>query len=137
MKKLYFIAAIVFILFAGLQSCSKQSPDEIISSQSAGNIVKINLAPNQTYQLTLDNSVTASVSKQAAHFQLSRTEVDAQGLLTYKYLPALDYTGTDEVVLSKTIATNGDRSGCSSGQGSSAVSYTTSFTTLKINITDK
>jgi len=94
---------------------------------------------NGTYQLTLDNSVSAGILKQASHYQVSHTQLDPNsGLMIYKYVPAVDYTGTDEVVLSTIKATSVARTGCGSGQDvDNDVTYTTSYTTLKINITGK
>lgn len=107
---------------------------------SSSPVVAVTISANQTYQLSLNNSVSLGILKQASHFQVSHTALDAKnGVMIYKYMPAVNYTGTDEVVLSTIKATTVARTGCGNGQdiNSNSITYTTSYTTLKINITDK
>ena len=104
------------------------------------NVINATIAPNGTYQLSMDNSVIVSISKQASHFQVSRTELDSKsGLMVYKYIPAADYRGTDEVVLSNTTTFKGTGTGsCTNNHNSNSDNTTssTSYTTVKISITD-
>jgi len=108
--------------------------------------ISASIAANQTYMLTLDNSESVSISKQGSHFQVSQIETDSKnGLMMYKYIPALNYTGTDEVVLAKTtmMTTQSNSSGCNSNHtssnenNSSNSTYSSpSYTTVKINISN-
>jgi isochorismate synthase EntC len=138
MKKLYFFPAVLVGILIGFQSCSKQSPNDIVASPA--NLINATIAANQTYLLTLDNSASVSVSKQASHFQVSQIEMDTKNAaMIYKYVPAINYTGTDEVVLANTkaITTQSNSNGCNSNQNSNSnnITYATSYTTVRINIT--
>jgi hypothetical protein len=139
MRKLSLFPASLIVGLVLFQSCSKQSNNQIVAPMHT-NIVNATIAPNGTYQLGIENSGNVSISMQASHFKLSQTELDGKsGVMVYKYVPAADYRGTDEVVLSntKTIVTTGS-SGCSGNHTSNSnnITSSTSYTTVKINITD-
>ena len=143
MRKLLLIPAVLLINLVVFQSCSKQSSSEAVAPMST-NIINATIAPNGSYQLSLDNSInaTVSISKQAAHFQISQTEIDSKsGLLVYRYIPAADYRGVDEVLLSNTkISEIASGSGCpnnpdhNSNAANTPTTTTTSYTTIKLNI---
>lgn len=56
---------------------------------------------NKAYQFDMGNvskRETAKITEQARHFTLSETsDVNGEGHTVYNYLPAMNYTGTDEV----------------------------------------
>lgn len=139
MKKLYTSLALglCIILF---QSCSKDvaKPNQ---PAPAANTINVAVAANQVYQLTLTGSNAASIVKQASHYQTSQTTANAEtGLISYKYIPELNFSGKDQVILSKTVAvTSSDsHSGCSHGSnsGSPTTSYATTYTTINITVTN-
>ena len=102
MRKLFLFPAFLLGILVVFQSCSKQSASEAIAPVNP-NIVNATVALNGSYQLPVENSGIISISKQASHFQVSQTGTDSKtGALVYKYVPAVDYTGSDEVVLSNT-----------------------------------
>src|SRR5450755_3662385 len=108
MRKLFLFPAVLLGVMVVFQSCSKQSVRETVAPMTT-NVIKATILPNGSYQLPIDNSGNISISMQASHFQVSQTELDSKsGFTVYKYVPAADYRGTDEVVLSntKTIITN-------------------------------
>ena len=139
MRKLFSLPAFLLGILVVFQSCSKQSPSEAIAPINP-NIVNATIALNGSYQLPINNAGDVSISKQASHFQVSKTELDSKsGLIVYKYVPAVDYRGTDEVVISniKTSLITGS-GGCSNNHISNSENTTTStttYTTVKINIT--
>jgi hypothetical protein len=138
MKKVLLLPVVLTGVFLASQSCSKQSSDNTVAPMRT-NVVNATIAPNGSYQLNL-NSANVSISRQASHFKVSQTEPDSKsGSIVYKYIPAADYRGTDEVVLSntKTIITTGS-SGCPGNHTNNSDNTTssTSYTTVKINITD-
>ena len=139
MRKLSLFPAALIPVLVLFQSCSKQSTNQMVAPIQT-NIVKATIAPNGTYQLGIENAGVISISMQASHFKVSQTEPGSKnGVIVYKYIPAADYRGTDEVVLSntKTIITTGS-SGCSGSHISNSNNSTlsTSYTTVKINIAD-
>ncbi len=136
MRKPYFFAAILLGILPVFQSCSKESANDMIVAAPA-NIINATIAYNKTYQLIF-NSGEVNISKQALHFKISKVESGTEnGSIIYKYTPAPDFTGADEVVLSvtKTFAT--ENGGCNTNSNSDArnTSLSTSYTTIKINIT--
>ena len=137
MKRLYFIfACCLFIFFS--ESCSKESTNTTVAIPPS-NSMNITIAPNQPYELNLNSSGIVSVSKQASHYQISETSFDSKtGSIIYKYIPALNYTGSDEVILSNTKAATNSGSGCQGGHSSNSdnTSYSTSYTIIKLNISN-
>ena len=139
MRKLFLFPAVLLGSLLVFQSCSKQSSNEMVAPMRT-NIVNATIAPNGSYQMRIENAGNVVISKQASHFQVSQAELDSKsGVTVYKYIPAVDYRGTDEVVLSntKTFITTGS-SGCSGNHNNNSISTTssTSYTTIKINITN-
>jgi len=139
MKKLFLFPAILLGILVVFQSCSKRSATEAMAPVNP-NVVNATIALNGSYQLPIDNSVTISISKQAAHFQVSQTGTDSKtGAPVYKYVPAVDYVGGDEVILSNTKTSFVTGSGCSnnhtSSSGEPGTTTITTFTTIKINVT--
>jgi len=139
MRKLFLFPAVLTGFLVTFQSCSKQSSNNTVAPMRT-NIVNATIAPNGSYQLNFENAGNISISRQASHFKVSQTEPDSKNAsIMYKYVPAVDYRGTDEVVLSntKTVRTTG-RTECSSNHTSNSGNTTssTSYTTVKINITD-
>jgi len=135
-KVILFPAVLLGILV--FQACSKTSSDSLVAPMRT-KLINATIAPNGSYQLTIDNSENVSISKQASHFLVSHTELDSKsGSPVYKYIPALDYRGTDEVLLSITKTFSTGSGECSGNHTSNAdnSSSSTSYTTVKINITD-
>lgn len=147
MRKMLFPTGLLGVLVL-LQSCSKESQSDMLVAPSP-KIINARIAPNETYLLNLDNMYDVKVYKQATHFKTSQTETDLKsGLPVYKYIPAADFTGEDEVVLSstKTVMTssqggggcNSDHMGygSSSSSGGSSMSYSTTYITVKLSISN-
>ena len=137
MKRLYFVFACLLCISV-FQSCSKQSPNAFVAIPPS-NSMNVNIAPNQSYELNLNSSGIVNVSKQASHFKISETSFDSKtGSIVYKYIPAVDYTGNDEVILSNTTAVANSNSGCSSNHNTTDdnTSYSTSYTIIKLNISN-
>lgn len=139
MRKLFLLQGFLLGILVVFQSCSKPSPSEAIAPTNS-NIVNATIGLNGSYQLPINNAGDVSISKQASHFQVSKTEPDSKsGLIVYKYVPAVDYRGIDEVVLSNTKTRLITGSGCSNNHTSNSQNTTTStttYTTVKINITN-
>src|SRR5215203_1449889 len=98
MKKIFTYSSILMSMIL-LQSCSKQSSNEmLISPQVSTSNINATLKSNGTYQLTLDKLANVTIAKQASHFQTSQAGLDSKtGLLVYTYQPAQGYVGSDEV----------------------------------------
>ncbi len=130
MKKISFFSAILLGILA-LQSCSKESVHNMTVA-APDNTINATISLNKTYQLIF-NSGEVNISKQASHFKVSQVEPGiANGSIVYKYAPADDFIGVDEVVLSITkIGITGNGRCNTNGYSNS---YSTSYTTVKINI---
>ncbi len=140
MKKLYLIP-IVFLFMTIFQSCSKQSANELIAPASPNpNVISATIAPNQSYVFNVNSSIDVSIERQASHYRISKAGPDSKsGLVVYEYLPAQDFTGKDEVVLSSKIAVYSydNRGGCNSSHvndNSVATSFTTTYTTIRFTV---
>jgi len=136
MKKIFTYTSI-FMSILLIQSCSKQSSNEmLISPQVNTNNINATVKSNGTYQLSLDNSASAVITKQASHFQISEASPDNKtGLLVYKYQPAKDYIGFDEVLLSISRNVVSGTGGCNNSGNAYHTSTATSNISIKLNIT--
>ena len=137
MKNLFILLMVSFspLLFP---SCSKQTGNELIvpvSPDISPNIIEARIPPNQSFLINL-NSVNGSIVKQALHFLVSKTELDEKsGSMVYEYVPALDYVGTDEIVISKSQVVNNGNTGCQNNHyDNSSARTSTTLTTIKITI---
>jgi hypothetical protein len=138
MRKLFLFPAVLLGFLVVFQSCSKQSPSNVVAPINT-NVVNATIAPNGSYQLPIQNSGNVSISRQASHYQVSQAELDnTSGFVVYKYIPVADYIGTDEVVLSNTKISVITGSGCSNNHTSNSESAvtSTSYITVKINVTN-
>jgi hypothetical protein len=141
MRKLFLSPAVLLGILVVFQSCSKQSIRETVAPINT-NTITATIAPNGSYRLPIDNSgsvSSVSISMQASHFQVSQTELDSKsGFTVYKYIPAVDYRGTDAVVLSNTKISVVTGSGCPNNHTSTSetTTSTTSYITVKINVAD-
>jgi hypothetical protein len=133
MKNLFFLLMAVFSALIS-PSCSKQSGNELIVPAVSTNIIEARISPNQSFQLNL-NSVSGSIVKQALHFLVSKTELDEKiGSMVYEYVPALDYVGTDEIVISKSQAVNNGNAGCQNNHNNNNARTSNILTTIRITI---
>lgn len=124
MKKNSTLIILLFTCFVlVLQSCKKDE-EEVIS---------VTLEMNQLYEYDLGffgDEEGASIANQALHYKVSEIgpwdTTSYTGQLKYTYIPALDYTGLDEV----TITSFRGSDGSGSGPGSKNREYSTriSFT---------
>lgn len=102
------ILGILFGLTTLIQSCKKSSITEPIIQT-----INADIKVNQSYQLDLGSfsmEEDAGISKQATHFlasSLSRQSSGNISNITYKYIPATNFVGKDEVELTITKASNG------------------------------
>jgi hypothetical protein len=134
MRKLTLLPFFLLGVMVFSLSCKKESHD-MIPLSAPGETLNVKIAPNQSYQLDLADAGTVSISRQAIHFLVSdATANNENGALVYKYIPATDFTGNDEVVLlaTKTVVnyTTSNNGGCpASGNG-----YTTSVTNKSISL---
>ena len=141
MKKIFTYAS-VLMGFVISQSCSKQSAREMVMSPAISTqIINAEVKNNATYQLPLDKFQNVTIVQQASHFQLSSVGLDNKtGLLLYKYQPAQDYTGTDEVLLStsKNVVSAVSGENCNNREGSymTTAAVVTSNINIKIKVSD-
>jgi hypothetical protein len=145
--KMFYHLLVLGLCIIILQSCSKDIVKPTPPAPSA-NAISVVVAPNQVYQMNLTGSNTVYITKQASHYQTSETIANAEtGSVLYKYIPELNFSGKDQVILSKTIfpASSCSNSGCSQSgcphndnpgsENTAATSYTT-YTTINITVTN-
>jgi hypothetical protein len=132
----------IFICFAliVLQSCSKESQQDMVMTTPAVNVINASVAANSNYELNLDKYESVTISKQAAHyFESSAGISNKTGKLVYKYVPDSKFRGEDEVVLTslKTVTSYSGGSGCNHGDNNSQrINTVTNYITIKFRITD-
>jgi hypothetical protein len=78
-------------------SCRKASQEVVTQTINA------NLDENGNYSFNIPTNLSDKpfeISTQASHYSLSQIATDATGNLAYIYTPSLNYTGTDQVIIS-------------------------------------
>jgi hypothetical protein len=99
MKKMALVLAAASFSMVVMQSCKKKEEDHKPPIQQT---VAAQLRANEAYTLTLPKNKRNDeyvVVTQPAHSSVSEVGVDVSGNRIYKYTPALDYTGSDQVVV--------------------------------------
>ncbi|MEO7800428.1 MAG: hypothetical protein ABIR81_00430 [Ginsengibacter sp.] len=130
MRKHYFFTLVLGGVLLFCQSCSKESVQTEMARQSNPewvSTVNVKLAPNELYKLPIDNSSAIAITKQASHYSMSQIAADTKSSgLVYSYLPALNYSGADEVMITVTskVASVGSPR-CGNGNSSSSSSSST------------
>lgn len=136
MKKLYLTAIILICIMVVFQSCSKQSKEMI--APVSPNVINATIAPNQSYTFTINTPGELNIEKQASHYKISKAGLDENDHPVYEYLPAQDYRGKDEIVLSNrtTTYTSEGGSGCNNNHTDNSVitSSSTSYITIRLSI---
>jgi hypothetical protein len=136
MRNLILLPVFLLTVCIIFSSCKKDHPYDRAGSE-ASETMHVKIAPNQSYQLDF-SSANLTISRQANHFLLSETSLNIEnGGLVYKYIPAKDFTGNDEVIfLSTQFQTNnitGSSSGCQSNSNVSSSSRV-KYITLQITV---
>jgi len=141
MRKIHFLPMLLLVLMVSFLSCKKESINNTLSSSPAntGEAIAVKITANQSYVFNQPDASNLSINRQASHFSVSEAVANTEtGGFSYRYVPAADYTGVDEISLisSKTIInySSSGESGCSSGGSSADKTASTSFITLKITI---
>jgi hypothetical protein len=121
-------------------SCKKESHDKMVLSVP-DETVNVKIAPNQSYKMDLADAGTVIISRQATHFLVSEAGVNNESnTLAYKYIPATDFTGNDEVVLlsTKTVTGNyaNNSGGCSGGNNGAASFVSNKYIRLIITVSN-
>jgi len=106
MKKNFLEFTILFGTTFLIQSCKKG-----VVTKPTARIITQTIRANQSYQFDLGNfgrEEGASISKQAANFSISSVEREINtGKLIYKYSPATNFIGTDEVEIESARGSDG------------------------------
>lgn len=132
-----FLSVILVIVF---QSCSKSGQDEMVLTPAAGEQINATIAANSAYEISLDDYTSAVISKQAAHHAESFTGIDEKtGRFRYRYVPALNFSGMDEVTLksTKTVVGYANGPGCnrsSESGGDMSEKTVTRYLTIRIRV---
>ena len=106
MKNIFGLLTILFGLMFLIQSCKKDSTPKPMTQT----IIQT-LRANQSYQFDLGNfgdEEGASISKQATNFSTSSVDREIYtGKVIYKYVPATNFVGTDEVEIKSARGSDG------------------------------
>jgi hypothetical protein len=138
MRKLILLPILLTCVIVFSFSCKKESRDTLVTS-TTGETINVRIAPNQSYEMDLTNAGSVSIIKQAIHFSISEAIVNNEkGTQVYKYIPAKDFTGNDEVLLLSNKTEESHSVGNSGACSGSSSAYTTSigvkYTTIKITV---
>ncbi len=106
MKKIAFYCSLFIGLTMVSQSCKKDTTNDPVT-QTITETIRV----NQSYQFDLGSfgdEEGASISKQANHFSISSVDREVNtGKVIYKYTPATNFVGTDEVEIKSARGSNG------------------------------
>lgn len=106
MKKIFWALTILFGTTLLIQSCKKDAATEPTTQT-----ITQTLRANQSYQFDLGNfgdEEGASISKQATNFSISSVDREINtGKVIYKYVPATNFVGADEVEIKSARGSNG------------------------------
>lgn len=133
MKKLFLLIAFASPLMLVMQSCEKINDKKDRDDKVVYQTVDAAINANETYTFTLPSANADNpfkITSQASHYQLSRIENNAA---LFKYIPAADYTGADQVIISNAGNGNG---GCQKNNGKDETQkvITINLTIKEINI---
>lgn len=101
MKKAIVINALMLTCLTVFQSCKKS--EDIQTSTAIPTTVAVELKSNQTYTYTLpavSGKQSYSIAQESAHNATASITADASGNMQLIYTPALNYTGTDMILVS-------------------------------------
>ena len=116
MRKVFSFLALAATSLLLTQSCNKMSMrDKPVTTTQT---VNASISENAGYSYTLPAASTGSVSQittSALHSSASAITTDANGNNVYNYTPAVNYSGTDVVVI--TTKTEEQHGGCHGGPG--------------------
>lgn len=106
--RLTLLAGIVIII----SSCKKDSHSPVPDcTLPVANKINVKITANETYLFDLGNfgdEEGASISRQATNFSESTLEREINtGKVVYKYTPATNFVGTDEVEIKSARGSNG------------------------------
>ena len=139
MKKIIAAPAILILSLVVFNSCTKNSSKDFPPpvSSSPDRIINAKVTPGVTYSVDIDNMGELSISRQALNFKISQTATDPKtGILSYTYLPADGFKGTDEVVLThKTEYVYSNNSSCNYGSNS-AIGKRISLIAIKLTVAE-
>ncbi len=99
MKKLVLMLSVAGIATFALTSCNRDHTEEPAIEQT----IKVQLATNEAYTFVLPKNKRDDVyefTTQASHYSISTIGKNASGEQIYQYTPALNYSGTDQVIVS-------------------------------------
>ncbi len=137
MRKLYLLPMLLLVLMVSFLSCKKESVSNL-SPADTGQTISVTINSNQSYVLDQPDASNLNISRQAAHFSVSESVANTEtGGFSYRYIPAVGYTGADEISLLSTVTTNNyshssESGGCGSGNGETKIS--SRLLTLKITV---
>jgi hypothetical protein len=139
MKKLVATLAVLILSLVVFQSCTKNSSKDFPPPAAAGpdRVINAKVTPGQIYTVNIDNAGELIINRQALNFKVSQTGTDPKtGSLTYSYLPAEGFKGTDEVLLAhKTEYIYSGNSSCGYNSNS-AIGSRTSLIAIKITVAE-
>ena len=97
----------------------------------------LKVAPNGSGIINLFDANDAKINRQPVHSLVSEIfRNNEDGNLSYKYTPAKDYSGTDEVVLfsTGTIYSSDNTGGCRPGSNETTSTILNKYITVKITV---
>lgn len=111
MKNIFSILILLLGLTILIQSCKKDKTSDSIP-QTTNQTINQTIKANQSFQFDLGyfgKEENASISKQATNYTVSTIDMDIinTGKVIYKYVPALNFVGTDKVEIKSARGSDG------------------------------
>ena len=136
MKSIFTYLAGFSLLSLTAISCSKESHTQMRQPAQTPQVVNATVPAGETYVLNLGAGSTASIEKQAKHYQVSEITTAPNGTTDYKYTAAKGFAGADEVTLQQAVTYN-TMTGVNCSRGNTD-DYTTTTTyktiVVKLNV---
>ncbi|MCX6290142.1 MAG: hypothetical protein NT126_00065 [Bacteroidetes bacterium] len=106
MKKIIYSTLTLSVLLLFASSCRKENNGVIITK-----VIPVQLNVNQSYSYEVpragDDDDDMQITKQATHFLMSQVSASTGTNVLFEYTPALNFTGTDEVILNNAEGSHG------------------------------
>jgi hypothetical protein len=134
MKRIFTSLMGLSLLAITTLSCNKDDDQYEMRQQAVTpQVINAKVPAGQAYVFNMGAGVTASIQKQALHFQVSEIATASNGGSIYKYIAGKGFTGVDEVTLQQTITSTMQGSGCHNNYMNGS-SMTTAVKTIVIKL---
>jgi hypothetical protein len=136
MKRIFTSLMGLFLLTITTLSCTKDDGQyEMRQEAVTPQVINAKVPAGQAYTFNMGAGVSASIQKQALHFQVSEIATAPNGGSVYKYVAGKGFSGVDEVTLQQTITSTMQGSSChSNNMNGSSMATAVKTIVIKLNV---